>query len=76
VQSSIINVSDLPDFLQEHDHQTSSFSIRAGMTLAEVEKILIHKTLTHATDNREKAAEVLGISRRALQYKLKNYGLL
>lgn len=76
VRSSVIDVKDLPGFLCEHDHQAKEFTLRAGMTLAEVEKILIQKTLTHVTENREKAAEVLGISRRALQYKLKNYGLL
>jgi DNA-binding NtrC family response regulator len=32
--------------------------------------------LTHVTSNREEAARALGISRRALQYKLKEYGLL
>ncbi|MCI0746473.1 MAG: hypothetical protein L0Y58_13810 [Verrucomicrobia subdivision 3 bacterium] len=46
------------------------------MSLAEVEKLLIRKTLTHVTENREDAARALGISRRALQYKLKEYGLL
>ena len=46
------------------------------MTLAEVEKLLIRLTLTHVTDNREAAARTLGLSRRALQYKLKEYGLL
>ena len=40
------------------------------------EKLLIRQTLTHVTSNREEAARALGISRRALQYKLKQYGLL
>jgi DNA-binding protein Fis len=46
------------------------------MSLAEVEKLLIRQTLTHVTANREEAAKLLGISRRSLQYKLKQYGLL
>jgi DNA-binding NtrC family response regulator len=46
------------------------------MSLAEAEKLLIRQTLTHITRNREEAARLLGISRRALQYKLKRYGLL
>jgi two-component system response regulator HydG len=50
--------------------------MRVGMSLAEVEKLLIRQTLTHVTDNREEAAKALGISRRALQYKLKQYGFL
>ncbi|PTX94584.1 sigma-54 dependent transcriptional regulator [Opitutus sp. ER46] len=73
---STIEVRDLPDFLQEHDRQAPACEIRPGMTLAECEKLLIRQTLTHATANREQAARLLGISRRALQYKLKSYGLL
>jgi len=41
-----------------------------------VEKLHIRQTLTHVTNNREEAARALGISRRTLQYKLKQYGLL
>jgi DNA-binding NtrC family response regulator len=75
-RASVIDVPDLPDFLQDHDQQARLITVRAGMTLAEVEKVLIQKTLSQVTDNRQKAAEVLGISRRTLQYKLKQYGLL
>jgi DNA-binding NtrC family response regulator len=71
-----VDVADLPDFLREYDRTAAAFSIRPGMSLAEVEKVLIRQTLTHVTNNREEAAKVLGISRRALQYKLKEYGLL
>ena len=71
-----IEAADLPDFLRAHDQFTNRFSIHPGMTLAEVEKLLIRLTLTHVTDNREAAARTLGLSRRALQYKLKEYGLL
>ncbi len=71
-----VGVKDLPEFLTAHDQSANAFAIRPGMTLAEVEKILIRQTLTHVTQNREAAARVLGVSRRALQYKLKEYGLL
>jgi DNA-binding protein Fis len=50
--------------------------VRPGTPLAEVEKLLIRQTLTHITRNRADAAQALGISRRALQYKLKQYGML
>ncbi|MHB8521163.1 MAG: AAA-type ATPase lid domain-containing protein [Limisphaerales bacterium] len=70
-----IEVSDLPDFLRAHDQSATTFTIRPGMSLAEVEKVLIRQTLLHVTPNREAAAELLGISRRSLQYKLKQYGL-
>lgn len=71
-----IEVQDLPEFLREHDQTANEFAIRPGMSLAEVEQLLIRQTLTHVTNNREEAAKVLGISRRALQYKLKQYGLI
>jgi DNA-binding NtrC family response regulator len=73
---AVIEVGELPDFLLAHDRTAPSFAIRPGMTLAEVEKLLIRQTLTKMTANRAEAAKLLGISRRALQYKLKRYGLL
>jgi transcriptional regulator with PAS, ATPase and Fis domain len=76
VKSATVEVGDLPEFLRCHDGNATTFAIRSGMSLAEVEKLLIRQTLTHATDNRQEAAKLLGISRRSLQYKLKQYGLL
>jgi len=75
-KNATIEVSDLPDFLRAHDQNATTFTIRPGTPLAEVEKLLIRQTLTHVTANREEAAKLLGISRRSLQYKLKQYGLL
>jgi len=75
-RSSTIGVTDLPDFLRAHDQSATTFTVRPSMSLAEVEKLLIRQTLTHVTSNRDEAAKVLGISRRTLQYKLKQYGLL
>jgi DNA-binding NtrC family response regulator len=75
-KNSTIEVGDLPDFLRVHDQNATTFALRPGMSLAEVEKLLIRQTLTHVTENREAAAQLLGISRRSLQYKLKQYGLL
>jgi len=45
-----------------------------GLTLKEVEREVIRKTLEHTGGNRTKAAEVLGISRATLHNKLKEYG--
>jgi transcriptional regulator with PAS, ATPase and Fis domain len=72
----IVQVNHLPDFLREYERSTKTFEVRPGTPLAEVEKMLIRQTLTHVTSNREEAARALGISRRSLQYKLKEYGLL
>jgi transcriptional regulator with PAS, ATPase and Fis domain len=73
---AVIEPAELPDFLAAHDQAAKSFVVRVGMTLAESEKLLIRQTLTQLTSNREEAAQALGISRRALQYKLRRYGLL
>jgi Transcriptional regulator containing PAS, AAA-type ATPase, and DNA-binding domains len=71
-----IGVAQLPDFLARHEREAPEFSVRVGMTLAEVERLLIQKTLSQLTSNRAEAARVLGISRRGLQYKLRAHGLI
>jgi two-component system response regulator FlrC len=48
-------------------------SLAAGMTVGEVERILILKTLEHTEQNRTRAAELLGISIRTLRNKLNEY---
>jgi DNA-binding NtrC family response regulator len=75
-RATVVDVAALPDYLQEFDRSLVTFTVRPGTPLAEVEKLLIRQTLTHVTRNRAEAAQALGISRRALQYKLKQYGLL
>ena len=75
-REAVVEVAHLPDFLRDYDRNATTFTVRAGTPLAEVERMLIRQTLTHVTSNREAAAKALGISRRALQYKLKEYGLL
>jgi len=47
------------------------FAVRKGMTLEDVRTRLIHATLEKVTPRRDEAARLLGISRRALHYKLK-----
>jgi DNA-binding NtrC family response regulator len=72
----VIDVSHLPEPLRDYDRSATTFMVKPGTPLAEVEKMLIRQTLAHVTSNREDAAKALGISRRALQYKLKQYGLV
>ena len=47
------------------------FSVAPGASLAEVEAQLIRETLAKVTSNRRQAAEILGLSPRALAYKVK-----
>ena len=70
-----ISIEDLPPALVSSGRPDRTFSIRPGMSLAQVEAELIRQTLMNVTSNRTEAAKKLGISRRALQYKIKRYGL-
>jgi len=74
-KETVVETGALPAFLRDQDRTQTTFMVRPGTPLAEVEKMLIRQTLTHVTKNRDRAAAALGISRRALQYKLRHYGL-
>ncbi len=54
--------------------QLSESALEAGMTVAQAEKALILKTLAFTSQNRTKAATMLGISIRTLRNKLHEYG--
>ncbi|MEZ4337296.1 MAG: sigma-54 dependent transcriptional regulator [Sandaracinaceae bacterium] len=46
-----------------------------GTTLAELERIAIEKTLAAVGGSTAKAAEILGVSRRKIQYRLKEWAI-
>ena len=64
----------LPDEIQSSEKRTYD-DIPIGMTMKEMEKELILKTLERMDGNRTRTAEALGISLRALQYRLKDYAV-
>jgi len=49
--------------------------LRPGMTVDEAERKLIEITLAHTRDNKTRAAEILGVTVRTLQNKLKRFRL-
>jgi DNA-binding NtrC family response regulator len=61
----------LPAASAGRDAPNVLFSVAPGSSLAEVEASLIRETLARVTSNRRKAAEILGLSPRALAYKIK-----
>ena len=75
VPRAAIELDDLPAALIQTVKPAQTFAIQPGMTLSQVETELIRQTLLKVTSNREAAARQLGISRRALQYKIRRYGL-
>jgi DNA-binding NtrC family response regulator len=69
----LIVPADLPDTLTDPVcHQGEEH----GESLRGIEREAILRALEKADGNRRKAAQELGISRRTLQYRLKEYGLV
>lgn len=73
IRATEIGIEHAPPIPEKHVAQGSSslFTVAPGSSVAEVESRLIRETLARVTSNRRKAAEILGISPRALAYKLK-----
>ena len=76
-QEEYITPQHLPAPIQALAGETNIANpdLEAGLTLKEMEQQLIISTLKQCNDNRTKTAEALGISRRSLQMKLKEYGI-
>jgi transcriptional regulator with PAS, ATPase and Fis domain len=61
------------DETQRHLDESNSVRVEVGTTVDEAERQLILKTLVATHNNKTKAAEILGISSKTLQNKLKEY---
>jgi DNA-binding NtrC family response regulator len=70
-----IGNDDLPAYILESPAVTFRLARSARPTLAEVEKTYIELTLRHARGNKTRAAQILGISRKALWEKRRRYGI-
>ncbi|MBD3266404.1 sigma-54-dependent Fis family transcriptional regulator, partial [bacterium] len=71
-----IGVEDLPADLFGKKQSTNAVeenNLQVGMTVADMERQLIFKTLDFTNNNRTRAAEMLGISIRTLRNKLNEY---
>ena len=77
----VLKRSDLPPLGQRAVDATgapraTTFPLSKGLTLAEAERDYIRHTLEETNGNIQRAAEILGISRKNLWEKRKKYGLL
>ncbi len=61
--------------VQRYLDESNSVRVEVGTTVDEAERQLILKTLLSTHNNKTKAAEILGISSKTLQNKLKEYSL-
>jgi DNA-binding NtrC family response regulator len=76
-RGEVIAPADFPPQIQSltSEREDSGIRLPSGASLEEVEKALILKTLDDTGGHRSRAAEILGINRRTLQNKLKEYGI-
>jgi len=76
-RGDMITAEEFPETLLSlgQNEQTSNVDLVVGRSLKEVEKDMILRTLEMTGGNRTHASRILGISRRTLQLKLKEYGI-
>jgi two-component system NtrC family response regulator len=73
-EGDTLTENDLPERItQESTPTVSTGAIPSGLTMEQLEKMAITKTLTECGGNRTHAAARLGISVRTLQRKLRQY---
>jgi two-component system response regulator HydG len=72
-ERDLIGVDDLPFSPPEERVEPLSLMI-PGITMAEVERYVILKTLEAVGNSPSRAASILGISRRTIQYRLAEWG--
>lgn len=75
VREDMILPQHLPEEIQASQEGIRTMVVPLGSPLEEIEKDVIRRTLAEVTNHREKAAKLLGISLRSLQYKIKEYGI-
>jgi DNA-binding NtrC family response regulator len=73
VQDRALRPVHLPAAIVSGDRQERGVTVPLGIPLEVVEEQIIRKTLSEITSHRERAARILGISPRALHYKLRRY---
>lgn len=75
VKDATIQPEHLPEDIQASKEDVRTMLVTLGTSLEQIERGVIQRTLSEVTNHREKAAKLLGISLRALQYKIKEYGI-
>ncbi len=75
VKDPAIQPEHLPEEIRASKEDARTMVVALGSSLKDIEREAIRRTLAEVTNHREKAARLLGISLRALQYKIKEYGI-
>jgi len=72
-ESELVDEPQLP--IQTHERASQGQPMIPGVTLAELERYAITETLKAVSGSPAKAAKLLGVSRRTIQYRMREYGL-
>jgi transcriptional regulator with PAS, ATPase and Fis domain len=70
---AVLGVADLPPHLREQKQSNDGLYVHVGMTMDDIERAIIEKTLQSTGYNKEKTAEILQIGLRTLYRKIKEY---
>lgn len=73
-ESELVDEQQLP--IQAHEKPSQWQPMIPGVTLAELERYAITETLRAVSGSPAKAAKLLGVSRRTIQYRMREYGLV
>jgi two-component system response regulator HydG len=73
-ESELVDEPQLP--IQAHEKASQWQPLIPGVTLAELERYAITQTLKAVSGSPAKAAKLLGVSRRTIQYRMREYGLV
>ncbi len=68
-----VRVEDLPPTVQPRSDDDGDVPVIPGASLADIERHAILRTLEHTGGATQRAAEILGISPRKIQYRLREY---
>ena len=74
VDAAVITEADLPDSLRAQSSSQPAEIVEVGMSMDDIEREAILRTLAATDGNKTKAAEMLGIGLRTLYRKLDRYG--
>jgi DNA-binding NtrC family response regulator len=74
-EGQVVNLEELPVVLQTRQKSKTAAEIEVGLTLRDMEREFIKKTLEALSHNKTKTAQLLGISLRGLRDKIKQFGL-
>jgi len=71
-----IRLEHLPERVKtDSRRQVKTLEIPIGLPMKTIEKMVIQQTLAFTQGNRKRAAEILGMSRRALYNKIEKFGI-